>query len=165
MCRPTWDPSRLLSIFAYGAVTRYGPTSQTVMLIGRMSLRGPATPSSKPDGLGSSAFVRIPGSMLVCSSPRLFAACHVLLRLLMPRHPSCALCSLTTKIFLILMSFLRRILQFFVSTFSALTKLLFACLYGFHFIFPTFLTSLFVNDHRACKSARFFRLYGGRTWI
>ena len=47
-------------------------------------------------------------------------------------------------------------LQFFVSTFSALTKLLFACLYGFHFIFPTFLTSLFVNDHRACKSARFF---------
>ena len=94
--------------------------------------------------------------MLVCSSPRLFAACHVLLRLLMPRHPSCALCSLTTKIFLILMSFLRRILQFFVSTFSALTKLLFACLYGFHFIFPTFLTSLFVNDHRASKSARFF---------
>ena len=28
------------------------------MLIGRMSHRGPATPPGKPDGLGSSAFVR-----------------------------------------------------------------------------------------------------------
>ena len=33
----------------------------------------------------------IRGSTLICSSPRLFAACHVLLRLLMPRHPPCAL--------------------------------------------------------------------------
>ena len=37
----------------------------------------------------------IPGSMLICSSPRLFAACHVLLRLLVPRHSPCALSSLT----------------------------------------------------------------------
>ena len=37
----------------------------------------------------------IPGSMDICSSPRLFAACHVLLRLLMPRHSPCALFSLT----------------------------------------------------------------------
>ena len=42
----------------------------------------------------------IPGSMLMCSSPRLIAACHVLLRLLMPRHSPCALISLT--IFLVL---------------------------------------------------------------
>ena len=35
------------------------------------------------------------GSMLICSSPQLFAACHVLLRLLMPRHSPCALFSLT----------------------------------------------------------------------
>ena len=33
----------------------------------------------------------IPGSKLICSSPRLIAACHVLLRLLMPRHSPCAL--------------------------------------------------------------------------
>ena len=33
----------------------------------------------------------IPGSMDICSSPGLFAACHVLLRLLVPRHPPCAL--------------------------------------------------------------------------
>ena len=31
----------------------------------------------------------------ICSSPWLIAACHVLLRLLMPRHSPCALCSLT----------------------------------------------------------------------
>ena len=35
------------------------------------------------------------GSKLICSSPQLFAAYRVLLRLLMPRHPSCALSSLT----------------------------------------------------------------------
>ena len=35
------------------------------------------------------------GSKLMCSSPRLIAACHVLLRLLMPRHSPCALISLT----------------------------------------------------------------------
>ena len=31
------------------------------------------------------------GSMLICSSPQLIAACHVLLRLLMPRHSPYAL--------------------------------------------------------------------------
>jgi hypothetical protein len=39
----------------------------------------------------------IPGSKPACGSPRLIAACHVLLRLLLPRHPPCALSSLTTK--------------------------------------------------------------------
>ena len=39
----------------------------------------------------------IPGSKPVCGSPRLIAACHVLHRLLLPRHPPCALSSLTTK--------------------------------------------------------------------
>ena len=37
----------------------------------------------------------IPGSRPVCGSPRLFAACHVLLRLLVPRHSPCALSCLT----------------------------------------------------------------------
>ena len=37
----------------------------------------------------------ISGSTLICSSPKLFAACHVLHRLLMPRHSPCALYSLT----------------------------------------------------------------------
>ena len=33
----------------------------------------------------------IRGSLGICPSPRLFAACHVLLRLREPRHPPCAL--------------------------------------------------------------------------
>src|SRR5215475_13095212 len=37
----------------------------------------------------------ISGSMCVCHSPELFAAYHVLHRLLVPRHPPCALSSLT----------------------------------------------------------------------
>ena len=37
----------------------------------------------------------ISGSTLICSSPKLIAACHVLHRLLMPRHSPCALISLT----------------------------------------------------------------------
>ena len=40
----------------------------------------------------------IPGSIDICSSPRLFAACHVLHRLLMPRHSPCALSSLTNYV-------------------------------------------------------------------
>ena len=38
------------------------------------------------------------GSIRICHSPQLIAACHVLLRLLMPRHSPCALFSLTCKI-------------------------------------------------------------------
>ena len=37
------------------------------------------------------------GSQDMCSSPQLIAACHVLLRLLMPRHSPCALSSLTYR--------------------------------------------------------------------
>ena len=37
----------------------------------------------------------ISGSTLICSSPKLIAACHVLHRLLMPRHSPCALFRLT----------------------------------------------------------------------
>ena len=38
----------------------------------------------------------ISGSMDICSSPKLFAAYHVFHRLLVPRHPPCALISLTS---------------------------------------------------------------------
>ena len=37
----------------------------------------------------------ISGSVDICSSPKLFAAYHVFHRLLVPRHPPCALISLT----------------------------------------------------------------------
>ena len=39
----------------------------------------------------------ISGSKLICSSPKLFAAYHVLHRLLMPRHSPCALLCLTYR--------------------------------------------------------------------
>ena len=38
------------------------------------------------------------GSTDICSSPQLFAACHVLLRLPVPRHPPYALLYLTCKV-------------------------------------------------------------------
>ena len=37
------------------------------------------------------------GSSDMCSLPQLIAACHVFLRLLVPRHPPCALISLTCR--------------------------------------------------------------------
>ena len=46
--------------------------------------------------LGGFPHSEISGSTLVCSSPKLIAACHVLHRLLAPRHPPYALSSLTT---------------------------------------------------------------------
>ena len=39
----------------------------------------------------------------ICSSPWLIAACHVLHRLLMPRHSPCALSSLTSRIILLIL--------------------------------------------------------------
>lgn len=39
----------------------------------------------------------ISGSKVACTSPKLIAACHVLLRLHAPRHSPCALSSLTIK--------------------------------------------------------------------
>ena len=40
----------------------------------------------------------ISGSMDICSSPKLFAAYHVFHRLSVPRHPPCALSSITNSI-------------------------------------------------------------------
>ena len=53
--------------------------------------------SRRSDGITRRGFPHsdTPGSKLVCSSPRLIAAYHVLRRLLVPRHPPCALSSLT----------------------------------------------------------------------
>ena len=41
----------------------------------------------------------IHGSLVICTSPWLFAAYHVFLRLLVPRHPPCALFCLTCGFF------------------------------------------------------------------
>ena len=56
----------------------------------------------------------IKGSMPACGSPLLFAACHVLLRRLVPWHPPCALLRLITSI-LRLVTFFRSI-DFLIAT-------------------------------------------------
>ena len=50
----------------------------------------------------------ISGSKDICSSPKLFAAYHVFHRLLVPRHPPCALSSLTSCISAAGTAFIRR---------------------------------------------------------
>ena len=47
--------------------------------------------------LGGFPHSEISGSTPVCGSPKLIAACHVLHRLFLPRHPPCALSSLTIE--------------------------------------------------------------------
>ena len=56
--RSTWDTSRPPCDFAYGTITRFGRTFQTVLLSLRVPHQGPATPYRKRHGLGSSAFAR-----------------------------------------------------------------------------------------------------------
>jgi hypothetical protein len=51
-------------------------------------------PGLHPGGFPHSG---IPGSTVACTSPRLFAAYHALLRLLAPRHPPYALTNLTSS--------------------------------------------------------------------
>ena len=48
--------------------------------------------------LGGFPHSEISGSTPVCGSPKLIAACHVLHRLFLPRHPPCALSSLTIEL-------------------------------------------------------------------
>ena len=95
--------------------------------------------------------------MLVCSSPKLFAAYRVLLRLLMPRHPSCALCSLTTKI--IGVFFLK------VSTHMGFSKVVLPACMAFS-LFPY--NSYYLYFSMLTEPANRFEVFsqnGGRTWI
>ena len=51
----------------------------------------------------------IHGSKVICTSPWLFAAYHVFLRLLVPRHPPCALFCLIASQFLVIVSVIRSV--------------------------------------------------------
>ena len=66
------------------------PVTEMFHFTGFASL--PRCLASLPDGFSHSG---IRGSTVACTFPRLFAACHALLRLLLPRHPPCALCTFT----------------------------------------------------------------------
>ena len=65
----------------------------------------------------------IKGSMPACGSPLLFAACHVLLRRLVPWHPPCALVRLITS-FLRLVTLISGQLTFFYCNWSFKTSFL-----------------------------------------
>ena len=58
MSRPTWDTTRALQDFAYGAITLFRRTFQNVPLSIQVSYCSPATPACKQAGLDSSAFAR-----------------------------------------------------------------------------------------------------------
>ena len=118
--RVSWySGSRLVSsLFMYGAFTLSGRLSQNLSIklaesIPRSEPRHARTPVwPLPISLAATlgitccflflALLRcfssggsISGSLDICSSPKLFAAYHVFHRLLVPRHPPCALSSLT----------------------------------------------------------------------
>ncbi len=56
--RPTQDTARLFQDFAYGAITHYCHTFQSVQLSINIPHRSPTTPESKLSGLGFSRFAR-----------------------------------------------------------------------------------------------------------
>ena len=68
------------------------------------------------------------GSMDICSSPQLFAAYHVFHRLLVPRHPPCAL-SCLTFVFLYLIALRYRVFDGF-SSICVLETLLLVCYFS-----------------------------------
>ena len=100
---------------------------------------------------GSSLIRKSADIMLICSSPRLIAACHVLHRLLMPRHSLCALVRLNFCRYPFgypVLSLLELLCITFYSYFFRLAKLFhFTQLWKdliFHHIFSLCLLSLFV---------------------
>ena len=84
---PLLTESLLFSLPAGTEMVHFPALPSTAYVFGRRY------PGITPGGLPHS---EISGSTLVCSSPELIAACHVLHRLLAPRHPPYALSSLTT---------------------------------------------------------------------
>ena len=98
----------------------------------------------------------ISGSSLICSSPKLFAACHVLHRLLMPRHSPCALISLTFEMAHAIFWFSLRIMQ----AQQNYTKLYLPLIKSFHN--AVFLTRLFTAPSVALLFSFFFSVQFSR---
>ena len=106
----------------------------------------------------------ISGSMRMCRSPKLIAACRVLLRLLMPRHSPCALISLTIRskslailiVFLVLSlnyaghrSLIARIVVFVTLIPQSFLKTAFSLLYP---LLPCFFSSFSIVQFSRCRS-------------
>ena len=85
--------------------------------------------------------------MLICSSPRLIAACHVLLRLLMPRHSPCALCAFVPG------KFLCSVLALCLELLEFHNKFFLGCHSTREKVFPFLLYVLFSPPWRNCSCA------------
>ena len=92
---PVWPPPLSLAA-TYGIDVSFFSSGYLDVSVRRVPLRalwiGARMHGVFPCGFPHSD---IRGSTGICPSPRLFAACHVLLRLPVPRHPPCALTCLT----------------------------------------------------------------------
>ncbi len=96
----TWVWAIPISLAAtFGISVIYFPSGTEMVHFPELAHTGlciqPAVTGVHPVGFPHSD---IPGSKPACGSPRLFAACHVLHRLLAPRHPPYALSSLIIKL-------------------------------------------------------------------
>ena len=99
-CVNTWVWAFPISLAAtFGISVIYFPSGTEMVHFPELAHTGlciqPAVTGVHPAGFPHS---EIPGSKPACGSPRLIAACHVLLRLLAPRHPPYALSSLIIKL-------------------------------------------------------------------
>ncbi len=99
-CVNTWVWAFPISLAAtFGISVIYFPSGTEMVHFPELAHTGlciqPAVTGVHPVGFPHSD---IPGSKPACGSPRLFAACHVLHRLLAPRHPPYALSSLIIKL-------------------------------------------------------------------
>ena len=102
ICRQVLQPRMMrchISGLGSSAFARHYLRNHCYFLFLRV-LRCFSSPGSPPNicwdaGIASGGLPHseIRGSTGICPSPRLIAACHVLLRLREPRHPSCALVS------------------------------------------------------------------------
>ena len=99
-CVNTWVWALPISLAAtFGISVIYFPSGTEMVHFPELAHTGlciqPAVTGVHPAGFPHSD---IPGSKPACGSPRLIAACHVLHRLLAPRHPPYALSSLIIKL-------------------------------------------------------------------
>ena len=94
----------------------------------------------------------VKGSMPACGSPLLFAACHVLLRRLVPWHPPCALVRLITS-FLRLTLLSASILRLIASNFRSID--LHYCNWSFKTFFSRLLMCSCQGAFVSCCSLRF----------
>ena len=96
---PVWAPSISLAATLEITVVFFssGYLDVSVHRVPPVHLLGSLPVQCTVTELSSAGFPHsdICGSLLMCSSPQLFAAYHVFLRLLVPRHPPCALGCLT----------------------------------------------------------------------